>query len=219
MRGNDDFLWERQVWAYFLQAALAVQNLHHSHILHRWGPGQAGWARQAAKRGDCRQCTAADPAAAGPAAAAAEFPPFHTHGPPFLLIGRDKLTCLPACPPACPPLPCRDLKPQNLMLARGGALLKVADLGDSAELARVFTDTQVGGWVGGRAGGRAGSAGGQGLGTSVGVSWIVGLPAVDASNEAIVQQHAAVEVAGKHQSHHLHALHPAAGGHPPLHGT
>jgi hypothetical protein len=35
MRGDEDFLWERQVWAYFLQAALAVQHLHHNRILHR----------------------------------------------------------------------------------------------------------------------------------------------------------------------------------------
>ena len=34
-REEGDHLWERQVWSYFLQAALGVQHLHHSHILHR----------------------------------------------------------------------------------------------------------------------------------------------------------------------------------------
>ena len=42
-------MWERQVWAYFLQAALAVQHLHHNRILHRWvASGRAG--RQAGGR-------------------------------------------------------------------------------------------------------------------------------------------------------------------------
>ena len=60
------------------------------------------------------------------------------------------------------------------MARLGGALLKVADLGVSAELARVFTDTQVGGWVGGRAGGRVGRAGWVGgLGGWVG-GWVGG---------------------------------------------
>lgn len=37
LREEEDFLWERQVWSYFLQAALGVQYLHHNHVLHRQG--------------------------------------------------------------------------------------------------------------------------------------------------------------------------------------
>ena len=163
-------MWERQVWAYFLQAALAVQHLHHNRILHRWvASGRAG--RQAGGRAGRR--------AGGQAGRQAG------KGVTLLLMESQRrvlrcginrfpghaITCTSphSCPgPSCwsaragspdcmpPPLPRRDLKPQNLMLARGGALLKVADLGVSAELARVFTDTQVGGWAGGRAGGWAG---------------------------------------------------------------
>lgn len=74
LRDADDFLWERQVWNLFLQAALGVQYLHHNHVLHR------------------------------------------------------------------------DLKPQNIMLThkKGTGLLKIVDLGVSAELARVFTKVQIG---------------------------------------------------------------------------
>lgn len=44
-----------------------------------------------------------------------------------------------------PKPPRRDLKPQNIMLTRKGSdgLLKIVDLGVSAELARVFTNVQV----------------------------------------------------------------------------
>ena len=36
LRQDEGFLWEREVWAYFLQVALGVQYLHHNHVLHRW---------------------------------------------------------------------------------------------------------------------------------------------------------------------------------------
>ncbi|KAL4444132.1 hypothetical protein ABPG75_011869, partial [Micractinium tetrahymenae] len=74
MREAEDFLWERQVWGYFLQVALGVQYLHHNHVLHR------------------------------------------------------------------------DLKPQNIMLTKknGSGLLKIVDLGVSAELELVFTRVQIG---------------------------------------------------------------------------
>ncbi|KAI7836760.1 hypothetical protein COHA_009398 [Chlorella ohadii] len=74
MADNEDFLWERQIWNLFLQAALGVQYLHRNHVLHR------------------------------------------------------------------------DLKPQNIMMTdkKGQGLLKIADLGVSAELARVFTNVQIG---------------------------------------------------------------------------
>jgi NIMA (never in mitosis gene a)-related kinase len=73
MADDEDFLWERQIWNLFLQAALGVQYLHRNHVLHR------------------------------------------------------------------------DLKPQNIMMTdkKGQGLLKIADLGVSAELARVFTNVQV----------------------------------------------------------------------------
>ncbi|KAL4855335.1 Serine/threonine-protein kinase Nek7 [Chlorella vulgaris] len=88
LREHGGFLWEREVWSYFLQAALGVQYLHYNRVLHR-----------------------------------------HPH----LLPNR-----------------CRDLKPQNIMLTKkkekggSGGLLKIADLGVSAQLARVFTTTQIG---------------------------------------------------------------------------
>ena len=47
----------------------------------------------------------------------------------------------PTCahlPYACPP--CRDLKPHNLLISEGG-LIKLADLGISAVLDRVFAQT------------------------------------------------------------------------------
>ncbi|KAI3427061.1 hypothetical protein D9Q98_007001 [Chlorella vulgaris] len=78
LRDQGGFLWEREVWSYFLQAALGVQYLHYNRVLHR------------------------------------------------------------------------DLKPQNIMLTKkkekggSGGLLKIADLGVSAQLARVFTTTQIG---------------------------------------------------------------------------
>ena len=143
-------------------------------------------------------------------------------GKPVSLSNNARLLPLPAsgCPlcirlaaptwlHACPP--CRDLKPHNLLVSEGG-LIKLADLGISAVLDRVFAQTLVGDWIlhsfawvcGGCRHGRQ---------RGVAVKQAAHPPYARGVSSPLLDTSCACSLAW------LHCIHPAAGGHPPLHGT
>lgn len=112
MRQEEDFLWERQVWSYFLQVALGVQYLHHNHVLHRQGGGLPMVVGAQQERGAGRACPARQPPRR------------------VSLPCRQSSIWFDASTLLLPGLLCRDLKPQNIMLTKkdGSGLLKVSTL-------------------------------------------------------------------------------------------